>query len=191
MTKDSLSFFTVYKENFFREILSHYKNVRRLTINMNFLFEDDKKDRFIEMLASIHSQVALKDSIKIFAIEDCPLREKNLEVLFRSKILQNIQTLKLPRNNLLNAGIEVLFKCDRLRHIRKLDISSNLITGREGGDIIAQSKGFPNLYSLDIRLNKLGHEGFMALVQSKNYPLLTDLKIDKNRLEDNGAQQLV
>ncbi len=54
ITKDSLSFFNVYKENFFREILFHYKNVRRLTINLNFLFEDDKKDKFIEMLCGIH-----------------------------------------------------------------------------------------------------------------------------------------
>jgi hypothetical protein len=189
VTKDSLSFFTVYRENFFREILSHYKNVSRLTINLNFLFEDEKKDRFLEMISGIHQQVPLKESIKIFAIEDAPLREKNLDMLFKSNILQNISTLKLPRNNLMNKGIEVLFKhCgDRLRHIRKLDISSNLIQGEEGGAIIASSRAFPNLFSLDLRLNKLGDEGFKVLVKSTNYPQLTDLKIDKNRLEDIGA----
>ncbi len=52
--KDSLNFFQTYRETFFLEILNHYKNVRRLTINLNFLFEDDKKDRFIEMLCSMH-----------------------------------------------------------------------------------------------------------------------------------------
>jgi Ran GTPase-activating protein (RanGAP) involved in mRNA processing and transport len=90
----------------------------------------------------------------------------------------------------MNKGIEVLFKYsgDRLRHIKKLDISSNLIQGEEGGAIIAQSLSFPNLYSMDLRLNKLGNEGFKVLVQSKNYPNLTDLKMDRNRLEDTGAQ---
>ena len=158
--------------------------MRRLTINLNFLFEDEKKDNFIEMICAIHQQVPPKESIRIFAIEDAPLKEKNLDQLFKSNILQNIQTLKLPRNNLMNKGIEILFKnCgDRLKHIRKLDISSNLISGEEGGTIIAQSKAFPNLYSLDLRLNKLGDEGFKILVKTTNYPMLTDLKIDKNRI---------
>jgi len=95
----------------------------------------------------------------------------------------------LPRNNLMNKGIEILFKNsgDRLKHIKKLDISSNLISGEEGGAIIAQSKSFPNLYSLDLRLNKLGDEGFKILVKTTNYPMLTDLKIDKNKIQDTGA----
>lgn len=89
----------------------------------------------------------------------------------------------------MNKGIDILFNQsgDRLKHIKKLDISSNLISGEEGGAIIAQSKSFPNLFSLDLRLNKLGDEGFKILVKTKNYPLLTDLKIDKNRIQDIGA----
>jgi Ran GTPase-activating protein (RanGAP) involved in mRNA processing and transport len=54
MTKDSLAFFQQYKERFFVEILSHYKKVRRLTINLNFLFEEDKKDKFLEMICGLH-----------------------------------------------------------------------------------------------------------------------------------------
>ena len=101
--------------------------------------------------------------------------------------------MKLPRNALGNKGIQILFHSftDRLKHIKKLDISSNNITGEEGGKIIADSKSFPSLYSLDLRLNKLCYEGFRLLIQSKNYPALTDLKMDKNKLEDHGAQQLV
>ena len=76
---------------------------------------------------------------------------------------------------------------DRLRHIKKLDISSNLIMGEDGAKIIASSTAFPNLNTLDLRLNKLGDQGFKILVQSTNYPELTNLKIDKNKLGDTGA----
>ena len=69
------------------EILSHYKNVRRLTINLNFLFEDDKKDRFIEMLCMMHQNEPLKESIKVFNIEDAVISERNIDTLFKSQIL--------------------------------------------------------------------------------------------------------
>lgn len=93
----------------------------------------------------------------------------------------------------MNKGLKVLFELvgDKLRHIKKLDLSSNYITGLEGGQIIASSNAFPNLFSLDLRINKLGDEGFKALIQSKNYPKLTAIKIDRNKLEDTGAEQLV
>ena len=69
------------------EILSHYRNVRRLTINLNFLFEDDKKDRFIEMLCMMHQNEPLKESIKVFNIEDAVISERNIDTLFKSHIL--------------------------------------------------------------------------------------------------------
>lgn len=48
--------------------------------------------------------------------------------------------------------------------IKKLDISSNMITGEEGALIIAKGTGFPSLESLDLRNNKLGIDGFRQLV---------------------------
>lgn len=120
------------------------------------------------------------------------LSDRILDTLFRgSELVQQIQCLKLPRNSLGNKGIETLFSSIRLRHIRRLDISSNNIVGEEGGRIIAKSQAFPQLVSMDLRLNRLGAEGFRALVQTKEYPCLTDLKVDKNKLQDEGAQQLV
>jgi len=74
-----------------------------------------------------------------------------------------------------------------MNRIKKLDISSNMITGEEGALIIAKSTGFPMLECLDLRNNKLGDEGFKKLVQTENYPHLVNLKIDMNRLEDSGA----
>lgn len=188
--KDSLPFFQTYRESFFLEILNHYKNVRRITINLNFLFEDDKKDRLIEMLCLMHQNEPLKESIKVFSIEDAVISERNIESLFKSNIMQNIQYLKLPRNSLGNKGIERLFKAAavfKMGRIKKLDISSNVITGEEGAQIIANGTGFPNLESLDIRNNKLGIDGFKKLVQTENYPQLIGLKVDMNRLEDTGA----
>jgi hypothetical protein len=89
-----------------------------------------------------------------------------------------------------NKGIDRLFKAAsiyKMGRIKKLDISSNMITGEEGAKIIANGTGFPNLESLDIRNNKLGIEGFKKLVQTENYPQLISLKVDMNRLEDTGA----
>lgn len=52
--KESFGFFQQYRDNFFLEILAHYKNVRRLTINLNFLFEIDKIEKFLEAIAFLH-----------------------------------------------------------------------------------------------------------------------------------------
>ena len=35
------------------EILSHYKNLNRLTINLNFLFEEDKKNMLLDTMCTL------------------------------------------------------------------------------------------------------------------------------------------
>jgi len=148
INKDSLAFFNTYRESFFLEILSHYKNVRRLTISLNFVFEEDKKDKFLDMLCDMHAEEPLKDSIKIFNIEDAMINERNLQTLFKSNLLRNIQSLKLPKNSLGNKGLEQLFAAasGRMQRIRKLDISSNCITGEDGARIISNATdSFPAL----------------------------------------------
>lgn len=57
------------------EILKNYKNIKRLTINLNFLFEEDKKDKFFDKL----TQFSLKDGITTFCCEDAILNEKTLD----------------------------------------------------------------------------------------------------------------
>lgn len=134
LTNLSLQFFQQFKDNFFEEIINYYKNVKTFTINLNFLFEEDKKDKLFEKL----SLFVLKENVKTFICEDAMLRTKHLDSLTKSDFLQNIMYLKLPKNNLSNQGIAVLFSQDRLRHIRKMDLSSNMIT-EEGAAAIAQS----------------------------------------------------
>ena len=97
--------------------------MKKITVNFNFLFETEKKDKFFEKL----SKFRLKESIKTFNCEDSELVPKNLESLTKSLILSNLQALKLPRNNLRNDGVKFLFECDKLKHIKKLDLSSNNI----------------------------------------------------------------
>jgi hypothetical protein len=88
ITKESLPFFTQFKENFYLEILSHYKNVKRLTINLNFLFEEDRKNAFIERITGMHREGnPLKQAIKIFSLEDAIVSARNLESLFKSEML--------------------------------------------------------------------------------------------------------
>ena len=141
------------------------------------------------MICGLHKADPMREGIQIFNLEDAMLNEKNLETLFRSNLLSNIQYLKLPRNSLGNKGLEKLFQVtgNRFGIIKKIDLSSNNIMGEDGARIIANSTSFPNLESLDLRINKLGGTGFKIIVQSTNYPNLIDLKIDNNKLEDSGA----
>lgn len=101
LARDSLTFFTQFKDNFFEELLIHYKNVKTFTINLNFLFEEDKKDKLFEKLSGF----VLKENIKTFVSEDAMINQRNLEALTKSDFLQNIMYLRLPRNNLGNNGI--------------------------------------------------------------------------------------
>jgi hypothetical protein len=101
LQRDSLIFFTQFKDNFFEELLIYYKNVKTFTINLNFLFEEDKKDKLFEKLSGF----ALKGGVKTFVSEDAMLKQRNLEALTKSDFLQNVMYLKLPRNNLANTGI--------------------------------------------------------------------------------------
>ncbi len=105
LNKDSLNFFLQFKDNFFEEIIQHYKNVKTLSINLNFLFEEDKKDKLFEKL----SNFVLKENVKTFVCEDAVIRQRNLEDLIKSDFLQNLQYLKLPKNNLGNTGVMHLF----------------------------------------------------------------------------------
>jgi hypothetical protein len=58
-----------------------------------------------------------------------------------------------------------IFSSTRLRHIRKLDLSSNNIN-EDGAEYIANSTNFAYLVSLDLRVNKIGNKGFKTLVMS-------------------------
>ena len=51
ISKESLKFFSEYKDEFFEEILNHYTNVKTFTINLNFLFDDKLKDKIIEKIS--------------------------------------------------------------------------------------------------------------------------------------------
>ena len=60
ITKDSLGFFQQYKDNFFEEILTHYRACKKLIIDMNILFDERVKDQLYDKLC----QFTLKTNIK-------------------------------------------------------------------------------------------------------------------------------
>lgn len=77
----------MFKDEFFEEILNHYTNVKTLTINLNFLFDDRLKDKIIEKISGFN----LKANIATFQAEDVPtLNTKNLDFLTNSNFLANI-----------------------------------------------------------------------------------------------------
>lgn len=56
ISKESLNFFSSYKDEFLMAILEHYKNVSAFTINLNFLFDDQKKDRILDKITTFALQ---------------------------------------------------------------------------------------------------------------------------------------
>mmetsp|Transcript_42376 Transcript_42376/g.65045 ORF Transcript_42376/g.65045 Transcript_42376/m.65045 type:complete len:372 (+) Transcript_42376:42-1157(+) len=183
---ESLNFFKLYKDEFFEEVLNHYSNVRTLKINLNFLFDDAKKDRIIAKISSF----ALKRNIHTFQAEDVPsMSNENLKNITRQFFLQNVQNLKLPRNNLGNQGVYYLFGSDNLRHIKKIDLSSNNID-HEGAQFIAQNSKLPYLQMLDLRVNRMGDQGFKYLITSEKLSNIRHLKLDINKITQTGAVHL-
>ena len=87
ISKESLNFFSSYKDEFLTEILDHYRNVKAFTINLNFLFDDQKKDRILDKISSF----ALQKQIKTFQAEDVPqLSHRNLDHLTRINFLRHV-----------------------------------------------------------------------------------------------------
>ena len=140
----------MFKDNFFEEILEHYKNLLTVSISLNFLFDQQIKDHLFEKL----SKFELRPNIETLNIEDAHIQPQNLDCLLFSNFLKNIEYLKLPRNNLGDEGVEIIFTSDSLKHIISIDISGNDITV-EGAKIIAGTDILQNLKVMDLRRNKI------------------------------------
>ena len=69
ITKDSLTFFHQYKDNFFEEILTHYRSCKKIVINLNWLFEERLKDKLFDKLC----EFSLQPNIKTLQLEDSML----------------------------------------------------------------------------------------------------------------------
>ena len=152
ISKDSLTFFNQFKPVFFQQILSHYKNLRKFLINLNFIFEEKEIDSLLDRLA----QFQMQENVRTIQIEDGCLNQSSLSILTRSGLCSNIIALKMPRNNLGDSGVAFLFSCDRLTHLIKIDISSNQVT-EKGAEYIAQATKFTKLEVLDLRNNRIGN----------------------------------
>jgi len=62
ITQDSLVFFQQFKDNFFEEVLEHYTNLLKVSISLNFLFDERVKDQLFEKL----SKFTLRQNIITF-----------------------------------------------------------------------------------------------------------------------------
>ena len=80
ITKDSLNFFQQYKDNFFEEILNHYRSSKKIVINLNWLFEERLKDKLFDKLC----EFTLQANIKTLQIEDSMLNQRNLDSITRT-----------------------------------------------------------------------------------------------------------
>jgi hypothetical protein len=86
ITMNCLSFFDQFKDNFLEEIILNYKNLKFLTINLNMLFDMDKRDQLLERL----SKMIPKDNIKVFHIHNTDLESKSIETITKTAFLSKI-----------------------------------------------------------------------------------------------------
>lgn len=77
---NSISFFQQHKDVFFEEILSSYRGLTKLIINLNWLFDERDKDQLIEKVASF----TLKPNTRTLLIEDSMLNVRNLHAILRT-----------------------------------------------------------------------------------------------------------
>lgn len=182
ISKDSIGFFEQYQDSFFQEILDSYMNVSKVIINMNWLFDINVIDKFFEKFTNF----ALNKYTKTLLIEDCVLEQHTIDLVMRRNFSSNLQALQLPRNNLRNEGILLIFESSRLAHILEIDLSSNQIS-EKGAQYIANSKNYAKLKTLSISNNSVGNSGIEAILKSENYPNLCNFKADLNKISSAGV----
>jgi len=65
------------------EIITNYKNLGSIAINLNMLFDMSKRDELLERL----SKIQLKSNIKIIHINNTDLEPRSIETLTKNTFL--------------------------------------------------------------------------------------------------------
>jgi len=112
--------------------------------------------------------------------------------LVASPHLAGLKALRLPANNLGNAGILELIRAPSLTGLEKLDLSGRGVTERYHDDPAVSSPGMESLAgwaglatvrSLSLSGNELGRAGLRALFRSRHVGALKELSLRSGRLD--------
>jgi uncharacterized protein (TIGR02996 family) len=125
---------------------------------------------------------------------------EGLRRLFTSPHLAGLKVLRLPSNNLGNAGIRALNRAASLTGLEELDLSGQGVAERYQDDPIVRSPGMESLVgwsglatvrSLNLSENEFGRAGLQTLLRSPCARALKELSLRGGRLDGQAMAELV
>ena len=182
---DTMKFFSMFKDEFFVDILKHYSNLKVIKVDLNEIFEVKKKEEIIDKVTSF----TLKPHIEEFCAVRSMITSRDLESLTRTSFLENISKLCLSMNEIKDEDLAPLVAAQVLKNIKELDLSSNHLT-EAGVEFLVSTDVFENLKSLNLSHNKIENKGFKTLAQSKSFPELEWLDVSNNKINKKGILDL-
>jgi uncharacterized protein (TIGR02996 family) len=123
---------------------------------------------------------------------------EGLARLVASLHLAPLEALRLPANNLGNAGILALIESSALCKLAELDLSGRGVSERYNDDPVVRSLGMESLAawpglasvrSLNLSGNELGQAGLRALLRSKNAAGLKELSLRSTRIDGRAMAE--
>jgi uncharacterized protein (TIGR02996 family) len=118
--------------------------------------------------------------------------------LVASPHLATLKALRLPGNNLGNAGILALIRTAALKALEELDLSGRGVAERYNDDPIVRSPGMESLAGwaglasvrrLNLSGNEFGRAGLRTLLRSKHAGALTELSVRGGRLDGQAMAE--
>lgn len=118
--------------------------------------------------------------------------------LMASRHLANLKSLRLPGNDLGNAGIVAIVRAASLTALEQLDLSGRGVSERYNDDPIIRSPGMEALAawsglatvrSLTLTGNEMGRAGLRALLRSKHAGGLKHLTLRASRLDGQAVSE--
>ena len=164
---ESSKFFNTFKDSFFENILSHYSNLKTIKIDLNEVFDQNKKDIIIDKITCFPLKIQIEEVKAIRSM----INYRDLESLTRTNFLENISRLSLSMNNIGDNDLVPLVSAKVLKNLKELDLSSNQLT-EEGIEFLVSTEIFENLKSLNLSFNKIKNKGLKTLSQATSFPNL-------------------
>jgi uncharacterized protein (TIGR02996 family) len=143
----------------------------------------------------------LADSLQLATLRALTARAlwaEGLAHLSASPLLARLRTLRLPTNDLGNAGISALIEAAALTALEELDLSGRGVSERyledpiirvPGMEALAGWAGLASVRSLVLSGNELGRGGLRTLLRSEHAGALKELSLRNSRLDGEALAE--
>jgi hypothetical protein len=122
-------------------------------------------------------------------LRDEPLGAPGLEVL-AAGAPETLRDLALRSLGVTAEGLEALARCERLRNVKRLSLSTNRLTPR-AARVLSLSHALAGLRALDLSYCRTGDKELRHLTRAKFWPNLVELDLRGNSFSPVGARVLL